>query len=135
MKKLLVSAILLVAMMGAFAQYWSLEDEGKTIQYVDVEKVFAFAFTFLEDKVMVTVADNKDFYKAIEDVYFTVDFVYTRQGKGKVIDGLFVFALSKEDMKRFLTGRGLAVVVGEKGFGLRLEGLRKPEIYKLIDEF
>jgi len=29
----------------------------------------------------------------------------------------------------------LAVVVGEKGFGLRLEGLRKPEIYKLIDEF
>lgn len=69
MKKLLISAILLVAMMGAFAQYWSLEDEGKTIQYVDVEKVFAFAFTFLEDKVMVTVADNKDFYKAIEDVY------------------------------------------------------------------
>ena len=134
MKKILASAILLVAMMGAFAQYWSLEEDG-TIQYVDVEKVFAFAFTFLEDKVMVTVADNRAFYKAIEDVHFTVDFLYTRSGKGKVIDGLFVFALSKEDIKRFLTGRGLAVVVGEKGFGLRLEGLRKPEIYKLIDEF
>ena len=34
---------------------------------------------------MVIVADNKDFYKAIEDVYFTVDFVYTRQGKGKLL--------------------------------------------------
>ena len=135
MKKILISAILLVAMMGAFAQYWSLEEDGNTIKYVDVEKVFAFAFTFLEDKVMVTVADKRDFYKAIEDVHFTVDLLYTRSGKGKVIDGLFIFALSKEDIKRFLTGRGLAVVVGEKGFGLRLEGLHKPEIYTLIDEF
>jgi len=46
MKKLLISAILLVAMMGAFAQYWSLEDEGKTIQYVDVEKSLCVCFYF-----------------------------------------------------------------------------------------
>ena len=134
MKKILVSAILLVAMMGAFAQYWTLKEDGRTIRYIDEEKVFVFDFALFEDRVVVAVGDKYDFQRYVEDVYFSVDLVYTRGGKGKVIDGLFVFMIGHEDLKRFLRGDGLVVVIGEKGFGLYLEGLHKPEIYKLISE-
>ena len=49
-------------MMGAFAQHWSL-DEGKTIQYVDVEKVFAFALLFLRIRLWLLLLTTRIFIK------------------------------------------------------------------------